>query len=148
MKVVSIITKYWWSLWKWVESGEGGRRVFPLCKPQAQESSDLEVALGSRKIQFVSRVSALSLSHTHSPKTIVFLNNLKARVSFWLHKQNELSFLFCKERMICEKYFNYFKSLNLMIIFIFYIKFEYKCNILKSTQPHIMHLCFPHWCAL
>lgn len=42
--------------------------------------------------------------------------------------------------MICEKYFNYFKSLNLMIIF--NTKFEYKYNILKSTQPHIMHLFF------
>lgn len=43
-----------------------------------------------------------------------------------------------------KKSFNYFKLLNLINIFTFYIIFEDKYEIL-SIQPHVMHLFFQYF---
>lgn len=59
--------------------------------------------------------------------------------SYGYINKSEPLILLCKENMLyslCKKSLNYFKSLNLMIIITFRTKFEYKYDMLQSTQPY------------
>ena len=87
---------------------------------------------------------SLSLSHTYTHSHAHTLS-----LSFFIEQCESRSFLmnlypYSARRkntlFIVKKYFNFFQLLTL--IFTFYIKVENKYEILKGTQPHIMHL-FP-----
>lgn len=66
MNAVSTTYKYLCSLWKWVESGAGGRRVFPHPHAKYRKTVIEKWPWGTDQKQVGSRVSALSLWDTHT----------------------------------------------------------------------------------
>ena len=101
--------------------------------------------LSSEPLSFSLSLS-LSLSHTHTQTHTL---SLSLSLSFFIEQCESRSFLmnlypYSARRkntlFIVKRYCNFFQLLTL--IFTFYIKVENKYEILKGTQPHIMHL-FP-----
>ena len=79
-----------------------------------------------------------TLTRTHTLSLSFFIEQCESRsflMNLYPYSARRKNTLF-----IVKKYFNFFQLLTL--IFTFYIKVENKYEILKGTQPHIMHL-FP-----